>query len=77
MEKIYEIGIWWFNVVGVVDNFEFGRYGVKIDDNFLDVFVRVFSVGEQSRVLFVEWFKMFVVVGDKLDFSYMVGRKFF
>lgn len=76
MEKIYEIGIWWLNVVGAVDNLELGRHGVKTDDNLLDAFVRVLSVGEQSRVLFAERLKMFAAAGDKSDLSYMVGRKF-
>ncbi|KAK0667644.1 hypothetical protein QBC41DRAFT_227917 [Cercophora samala] len=76
MEKIYEIGIWWLNVVGAVDNLELGRHGVKTDDNLLDAFVRVLSVSEQSRVLFAERLKMFAAAGDKSDLSCMVGRKF-
>ncbi|KAK0719019.1 hypothetical protein B0T21DRAFT_415032 [Apiosordaria backusii] len=76
MEKIYEIGIWWLNVVGAVDNLELGRHGVKTDDNLLDAFVRVLSSSEQSRVLFAERLKMFAAAGDKSDLTCMVGRKF-
>ncbi|KAK4174647.1 hypothetical protein QBC36DRAFT_36607 [Triangularia setosa] len=77
MEKIYEIGIWWLNVVGAVDNLELGRHGIKTDDNLLDAFVRVLSVSEQSRVLFAERLKMFAAAGDKsADLTGMVGRKF-
>ncbi|KAK4196985.1 hypothetical protein QBC40DRAFT_108988 [Triangularia verruculosa] len=79
MEKIYEIGIWWLNVVGAVDNLDLvGRHNAKTDDDLLDAFVRVLSSSEQSRVLFAERLKMFAAAGgDQSDrLTCMVGKKF-